>query len=80
MCVFRVADNILTKECNANVKAEHLVSSLNHFRQFHLHSLLLDVFKFYIGFFSVFSVFSIVSFPNEECISNLDSTNGEYEK
>ena len=27
--------------------------------------------------FSVFSVFSIVSFPNEECISNLDSTNGE---
>ena len=26
---------------------------------------------------SVFSVFSIVSFPNEACISSLDNTNGE---
>ena len=27
---------------------------------------------------SVFSVFSIVSFPNEACVSNLDKTNGNY--
>ena len=29
-------------------------------------------------YISVFSVFSIVSFPNEACVSNLDKTNGIY--
>ena len=32
---------------------------------------------FLLNFISVFSVFSIVSFPNEPCVSNLDSTNGK---
>ena len=50
--IFRVADNILTKECNANVKAEQLVSSLNHFRQFHLHSFSSSMY----WSFAVFSV------------------------